>query len=134
MSDFEFKVSNVFPGTVNQKKFGIMATFALDVIVGGTTICRAKDLKIQKSKMGTTFISSASREYIDSKTNEKRYIPYFQLFPDERDGKSSRAIIEQVKRDCENYTTNSDRASNSVPAKPVSKPGPKAETTTDASW
>lgn len=131
MSNLEFRTKNVFPGTANQRKFGILATFNLDIVVDGQVIASAADLKVSKSKAGDTYISSPTRKYT-KKDGTEGYISFFKLFPLEKDGASTRGIIEQVKRDCENHTTNSARAPNSTPSRPVSKPAPKTETATDA--
>lgn len=123
MSDLEFQVVNARPGTENQRKFGIMATFGLNVIVDGTPIVSLSDFKLAKSREGKVYIASPFREYENSK-GEKAKIYYAKLFPKERDGDSQKAIIEQVKRECENggssKTTQNNRSSN--PPKTYSKP------------
>ena len=134
MSNLTFKTSNVYPGNANQLKVGIMATFSLDVQIDGQTICRAKDLKIQKSKNGV-FIASASRSYVDKKSGETRYISFFQLFPDEKDGASSRGIIEQVKRECENPKSNNTSSRSNTNSKSTSAPvNAAAPARSDSAW
>lgn len=111
MSDIEFQVVNARPGTENQRKFGIMATFGLNIIVDGEVLFGVADWKLAKSREGQTYIASPHREYESQKDGKKMKIYFAKIFPKDEDKKNEacNAIIEQVKRECDNV---SNRPSN----------------------
>lgn len=130
MSDLEFQVVNARRGSEAQQKIGIMATFGLKIVVGGAIIAQLSDLNIKKGKTGT-FIGSPQREYQTSK-GERAWITYIKMFPEEKDGKSSKAIIDMVKAECENGSSNKQNNSNSNSNKAPVKP--KTSNTTTSDW
>lgn len=123
MSDTEFKVVNARPGTENQRKFGILATFGLQISIDGVYTVSLSDLKLSKSKAGKLYIGYPYREFTN-KDGEKAKAYYTRLFPDERDGDSTQAIIEQVKRECD--AGGSVKSNPSPRASTSSTPSPKA--------
>jgi len=132
MSDVEFKVVKARSGNENQRKFGILATFGLEVYVDGTCIVALSDLKLSKSKAGALYVSSPYRDF-KTKDGEDAKIQFIKLFPSERDSESVKAIIEQVKRECDaggsvkNSSNTKPSNSNSTPAKNSSKTSSKSD-------
>jgi hypothetical protein len=99
----DFVVKKVYPGTQNQKNAGIYATFGIDIVVDNDVIASLADYKLCKSREGEMYIQSPYREYEKKgdQTGAKQKIYFAKLFPNDRDTTHLKAIIEQVKRACE---------------------------------
>jgi hypothetical protein len=103
MTTLDFRVKKVYPGTANQKNAGIYATFGIDIVVDEAIIASLADYKLCKSREGEMYIQSPYREYEKKgdQSGTKQKIYFAKLFPNERDTTHVKAIIEQVKRACE---------------------------------
>lgn len=103
MTTLDFRVKKVYPGTANQKNAGIYATFGIDIVVDEAVIASLADYKLCKSREGEMYIQSPYREYEKKgdQSGTKQKIYFAKLFPNERDSTHTKAIIEQVKRACE---------------------------------
>lgn len=99
----DFVVKKVYPGTANQKNAGIYATFGIDIVVDNDVIASLADYKLCKSREGEMYIQSPYREYEKKgdQSGAKQKIYFAKLFPNDRDTTHLKAIIEQVKRACE---------------------------------
>jgi hypothetical protein len=103
MTTLDFVVKKVYPGTPNQKNAGIYATFGIDIVVDEAVIASLADYKLCKSREGEMYIQSPYREYEKKgdQSGAKQKIYFAKLFPNDRDTTHLKAIIEQVKRACE---------------------------------
>jgi hypothetical protein len=125
MTDINFVVKKVYPGTENQRKAGIYATFGIDVVVDNVTVVSLADYKLCKNKQGETYVQSPYREYEKkgAEPGAKQKIYFAKLFPEDRDGLQVQGIIEQVKRACEGgHTAPARPSSNTATARPEFKP------------
>ena len=113
MTTLDFVVKKVYPGTQNQKNAGIYATFGIDIVVDDAVVASLADYKLCKSREGEMYIQSPYREYEKKgdQSGAKQKIYFAKLFPNDRDTTHLKAIIEQVKRACEQ--------GGSAPAKPA---------------
>ena len=103
MTTLDLVVKKVYPGTQNQKNAGIYATFGIDIVVDDAVVASLADYKLCKSREGEMYIQSPYREYEKKgdQSGAKQNIYFAKLFPNERDSTHLKAIIEQVKRACE---------------------------------
>jgi hypothetical protein len=128
MTTLDFRVKKVYPGTANQKNAGIYATFGIDIVVDEAVIASLADYKLCKSREGEMYIQSPYREYEKKgdQSGTKQKIYFAKLFPNERDTTHVKAIIEQVKRACEqgppaqkSQPQGQNRYNNKPPARPA---------------
>lgn len=121
MSNLEFEVVDARDCSSEQKKYGMMASFNLNIKVDGVTILNVKDLKVQKNKKGSgTFISSPSRKFKRSDGTEG-WVNFIELFPGSEDKSAQTAIIDQVRRIVES-------GDSRPPTKPAARPAPTTNT------
>ena len=103
MASLDFVVKKVYPGTQNQRNAGIHATFGIDIVVDEVVVASLADYKLCKTRDGEPYIQSPYREYErkGDQSGSKQKIYFAKLFPNERDSTHVKAIVEQVKRACE---------------------------------
>ena len=100
MSNINFTVRKVFPGSEAQKKVGIHATFVMTIDGPDGIIAQCNDMKLMQTRDQTYYISSAFRSYDgkDRETNEpkKIKIEYIKLFPEKQNWDKKDAIVKLV--------------------------------------
>ena len=100
MSNIQFNVRKVFPGTDAQKKVGIHATFSMTIDGPDGIIASLNDMKLMQTRDGQYYIDSAFRQYDgkDRETGEpkKVKINYIRLFPEKQNWDKKDAIVKLV--------------------------------------
>lgn len=100
MSNIQFNVRKVFPGTDAQKKVGIHATFSMTIDGPDGIIASLNDMKLMQTRDGQYYIDSAFRSYDgkDRETGEpkKVKINYIRLFPEKQNWDKKDAIVKLV--------------------------------------
>jgi len=100
MSNIQFNVRKVFPGTDAQKKVGIHATFSMTIDGPDGIIASLNDMKLMQTRDGQYYIDSAFRQYDgkDRETGEpkKVKINYVRLFPEKQNWDKKDAIVKLV--------------------------------------
>ena len=100
MSNIQFNVRKVFPGTDAQKKVGIHATFSMTIDGPDGIIASLNDMKLMQTRDGQYYIDSAFRSYDgkDRETGEpkKVKINYVRLFPEKQNWDKKDAIVKLV--------------------------------------
>ena len=99
MSNYEFKVTRIFPGSENQKKVGIHATFSMNIENSDGILITLNDLMLRKNREGQYYIESAFRTY-DAKDKSgnpsQKKVNYSKLFPEEKNWSKQDAIVSIV--------------------------------------
>lgn len=111
MSNFNFKVTRLFPGTENQKKVGIHATFNLDLCNDDGIIVSMKDLMLRQSREGKYYLESAFKTYEgkDKEGNAKtQKTNYVKLFPEEKNWSKGDAVVQMVLEELKSYKPKSN--------------------------
>lgn len=100
MSNIQFNVRKVFPGTDAQKKVGIHATFSMTIDGPDGIIASLNDMKLMQTRDGQYYIDSAFRSYDgkDRETGEPKKIKinYVRLFPEKQNWDKKDAIVKLV--------------------------------------
>ena len=100
MSNIQFNVRKVFPGTDAQNKVGIHATFSMTIDGPDGIIASLNDMKLMQTRDGQYYIDSAFRSYDgkDRETGEpkKVKINYIRLFPEKQNWDKKDAIVKLV--------------------------------------
>lgn len=125
MSNIQFNVRKVFPGTDAQKKVGIHATFSMTIDGPDGIIASLNDMKLMQTRDGQYYIDSAFRQY-DGKDREtgqpkKVKINYVRLFPEKQNWDKKDAIVKLVMNELGNAP-----ARKSSPAAPTQSPSAAA--------
>lgn len=127
MSNINFTIRNIFPGTDAQKKVGIHATFSMTVDGPDGIIVALNDMKLMQTRDGTYYIDSAFRSY-DKKDKEtgqmtKAKISYAKLFPEKQNWDKKDAVVKLVLDELQNAGTK-PQASAAAPKVAPSKDMP----------
>lgn len=100
MSDINFTIRKVFPGTDAQKNVGIFATFNMTIDGPDGIIASVNDMKLMRTKDGNKYyVESPFRTY-DGKDKEgnlkKQKVNYIKFFPEEKNWDKQDAIVRLV--------------------------------------
>jgi len=119
MSNIEFTVRKVFPGSEKQKAVGIHATFNMTIDVEDGILVSFNDMKLCQRKDGQWYVQSPYRKY---KTNDKetgkeveRTIQFSKIWPEEKNWGKQDAIAEAVKRELEKAITGASSRDSKPP-------------------
>lgn len=100
MSNINFTIRKVFPGSPAQKNVGIHATFSMTIDGPDGIIVQLNDMKLMQTRDGTYYVDSAFRSYDgkDKETGEQKKIKvsYSRLFPEKENWDKKDAIVAQV--------------------------------------
>lgn len=99
MSDFNFTIRKVFPGTEKQKAVGIYATFSMTMDGPDGIILSVNDMKLMKSQEGKYYIDSPFRTYDstnDDGSAKKVKVNYVKFFPEKENWDKQTAIVNLV--------------------------------------
>jgi len=131
MSNINFTVRKVFPGSDAQKNVGIHATFTMTIDGPDGIIVQLNDMKLMQTRDGTYYVDSAFRSY-DGKDKEsgepkKIKVNYARLFPEKQNWDKKDAIVKLV---LDELASGGNQASK--PAAPQASPSTSAPN--DAPW
>lgn len=100
MSNINFTIRKVFPGSPAQKNVGIHATFSMTIDGPDGIIVALNDMKLMQTRDGTYYVDSAFRSYDgkDKETGEAKKIKvsYSKLFPEKENWDKKDAIVKLV--------------------------------------
>jgi hypothetical protein len=121
MSNINFTIRKVFPGSPAQKNVGIHATFSMTIDGPDGIIVQLNDMKLMQTRDGTYYVDSAFRSYDgkDKETGEAKKIKvsYSRLFPEKENWGKKDAIVALVIAELGNTPAQAAR-----PAAPASTP------------
>ena len=128
MSNIDFTIRKVFPGTEAQKKVGIHATFTMTIDGPDGIIVSLNDMKLMQTRDKVYYVDSAFRSYDgkDKETGEDKKIKvsYARLFPEKENWDKKDAIVKLVLDELGKQPVQSSRP---VASKvPVSSPSSSA--------
>ena len=129
MSNIQFNVRKVFPGTDAQKKVGIHATFSMTIDGPDGIIASLNDMKLMQTRDGQYYIDSAFRQYDgkDRETGEpkKVKINYVRLFPEKQNWDKKDAIVKLVLNELGN--TPARKPAAAAPTQSPSSAAPQSD-------
>jgi hypothetical protein len=100
MSNINFTVRKVFPGSDAQKNVGIHATFTMTIDGPDGIIASLNDMKLMQTRDGSYYIDSAFRSFEgkDKETGapKKIKVNYIKLFPEKENWDKKDAIVKLV--------------------------------------
>jgi hypothetical protein len=141
MTNFEFKVTKLFPGTENQKKVGICATFSMNIENSDGVLVSMNDMMLRKTKEGQYYIESPFRTYEgkDKSGNAaQKKVNYVKIFPEQKNWGKQDALVGLVLDELNNPKNNSPREnnnsnnnSNNNYNKGTSRPAPAKQSSND---
>lgn len=137
MSDINFTIRKVFPGTEAQKNVGIFATFNMTIDGPDGIIASINDMKLMRTKEGNRYyVESPFRSY-DGKDKDgnpkKQKINYIKFFPEEKNWDKQDAIVRLVMAELNEKPAVPSAKATPKPAPTKEAPKP-AKTTTNDPW
>lgn len=140
MSEINFTIRKVFPGTEAQKNVGIMATFNMTIDGPDGIIASMQDMKLMRTKDGEKYyVESPFRTY-DGKDKEgnakKMKVNYIKFFPEEKNWDKQDAIVRLVmsEMDAMKATLPPKVSPSAAPSKPKEAGKPAKTATSNDPW
>ncbi len=135
MSNISIELDKLRPGTENQKKVGIHATFNINLKANDGVVAVLYESKLCQSKAGDWYIQGPYRTYSgkdDSGNTVDKKASYYRLFPEEKNGPKMSALVAAARKELD-AIENSGGSSNRKPAAAASnRAAPKASS--DEPW
>jgi len=122
MSDINFTIRKVFPGTEKQKAVGINATFNMTIDGPDGIIANVNDMKLMKSQEGKYYVDSPFRTFDGTDPDgkpKKVKINYIKFFPEKEHWDKQNAIVNLVLAELQKAPNTSPSSTNGMSSKPT---------------